>query len=689
MKYSVRQSDKITEKWAQAAAEGGTIPDNPAAGESRSYRVDAWTEVDGVGPVRISGIRASEMEDETRKAALRELDLPVTKALVYKDRDGNSSNVADFEILDVYDGWCTLDVTLVDGSSIKVHNMYFSEMNGDSLPYPPEFIVFDIETTGRSRTAEIAEIAAIKVVNGQVDASSEFSTTVYIDGQMPDAARDVNHITDEELENSPHMTSALTAFVEFIGPRPILVGHNIKTFDVPHIKRVAKACNIDFSYQKLIDTLELAKRAWPDEGHTMDELREALGIDNHNAHRALKDCYDELAVYIAALTELKEHPEKRKGAERGEDDASTGSPAKSQRGAAFTQKWVRRKAKDVTTNRTEFDTDHPVYGKGFVFSGESFAGHSYDECMQIVKDLGGVPQDNVKRATNYLVVGEGGGSGKTSKAIELREKGYDVKIITDDDFSQLVGWSASDTVEAEVLGDDNQEKDVESEDAPDMGNEQEQQQGDANGWILVSEPSKRDSGEVGDCVLYIEHTERKVKRDGTVNQPKRPSDGSVRETVASGWFEDDGGFPEFAGQPWYGLRERIGRVVVLDHWRPLSCRYLFDGLTNCKELELLNLDTSMCTDFHGMFRGCTSVRQLLDLDRLDTSKVMDYSYMFLNCLSLRAVSIAGWKVIDGASTDHMLSGCSAYVIASDEQDGLLDAIAPAALGKGIWHKTTW
>ena len=42
-----------------------------------------------------------------------------------------------------------------------------------------------------------------------------------------------------------------------------------------------------------------------------------------------------------------------------------------------------------------------------------------------------------------------------------------------------------------------------------------------------------------------------------------------------------------------------------------------------------------------MFRGCSSVTELFDLDRLDTSNVENTSYMFLNCLTLKAVSILG------------------------------------------------
>ena len=210
----------------------------------------------------------------------------------------------------------------------------------------------------------------------------------------------------------------------------------------------------------------------------------------------------------------------------------------------------------------------------------------------------------------------------------------------------------------------------------------------ANGWIIVEDPSKKDLLGQGDCVLYIESGERKtLKSTGEDNLPPRPSDGSVRKTVASGWFDDDLGFPEFAQQPWYALRERIGKVVTLDNsWCPASCRFLFDGLTNCEEFDLLNLDTSKSDSLCGMFRGCSSVKQLLDIDRFNTSLVTDSSYMFLNCLKLRAVSVSGWDTSHIENTEQMLAGCAAYVLADEEQLSFLNRITSTQARHGVWRK---
>lgn len=202
----------------------------------------------------------------------------------------------------------------------------------------------------------------------------------------------------------------------------------------------------------------------------------------------------------------------------------------------------------------------------------------------------------------------------------------------------------------------------------------------ANGW-LIARPAEDEEGRrlPGETVLYIEHTERRGS-----NLPKRPNDGSVRETVDAGWF--DVPMSGFGSQPWYQHRLDIDRVVVLDDWKPATCRYLFDGLQNCKSFDLLRLDTSESTSFEGMFRGCTSVRELFDLDRLDTTHVTSTSHMFLNCLSLRAVSISGWDTSGIKDVDYMLAGCSTYVLASEGQGDFLTRIARSG-DSGIWRRS--
>ena len=98
------------------------------------------------------------------------------------------------------------------------------------------YIVFDLETTGLSRSDEIIEIGALKVQDGEV--KDTFATLVRPRCPIQPAASMVNGITDSMVRNSPYIEEVLPEFFGFAGEL-LVIGHNIKTFDIPFIRRFA------------------------------------------------------------------------------------------------------------------------------------------------------------------------------------------------------------------------------------------------------------------------------------------------------------------------------------------------------------------------------------------------------------------------------------------------------------------
>lgn len=152
-----------------------------------------------------------------------------------------------------------------------------------------DYVVFDIETTGlHPESDQICEIAAIGVKDGLPQGL--FSTLVAIEGSMPEAAGRVNGITDDMLKGAPAIGDALDAFLDFIGEDAVLAGHNIASFDIPFVQAAAAKSGRVFIYPYVIDTLEVARELWPDlPSRSMDSLRDILGIERTDAHRALAD----------------------------------------------------------------------------------------------------------------------------------------------------------------------------------------------------------------------------------------------------------------------------------------------------------------------------------------------------------------------------------------------------------------
>jgi len=162
--------------------------------------------------------------------------------------------------------------------------------------YVPNYVVFDLETTGLSSGYDdIIEISAIRVRNGEIE--QEFSTLVNPGRLIPYQVSLVNHITDEMVEDAPNIETALSEFLSFIGD-DILVGHNIHSFDMKFICRDAERLFGETIGNDYVDTLYLARAYLPEmKKHSLSELSRHYGISTAGAHRALNDCRMNQQVY--------------------------------------------------------------------------------------------------------------------------------------------------------------------------------------------------------------------------------------------------------------------------------------------------------------------------------------------------------------------------------------------------------
>ena len=98
------------------------------------------------------------------------------------------------------------------------------------VTYVPDYVVFDLETTGTNfKKDQIVEISALRAENGVV--TEQFSTLVNPQCPIPYGVSQIHGITDEMVEDAPVLGDVLPQFFAFIKDR-VLVGHNIQSFDL-------------------------------------------------------------------------------------------------------------------------------------------------------------------------------------------------------------------------------------------------------------------------------------------------------------------------------------------------------------------------------------------------------------------------------------------------------------------------
>lgn len=306
------------------------------------------------------------------------------------------------------------------------------EEKGKSLIASPDsFIVLDIETTGYlPEWDHIIEVGAIKYDHGvEIARFSSLVQPPSVDGEYIDPyITELTGITNEMLASAPAIENILPELYDFLGSS-IIIGHNVN-FDINFLydnfeEVLEKPLSNDF-----IDTMRLSRNLHPEEKHhRLSDLCERYALDYSSAHRSIKDCELTFSCYNKLLSEI--------------NDTFDNFDSFLQSRIKHSSQGV--KAKDIHSEKTEFDITHPLYGKVCVFTG-TLEKLLRKEAMQLVANLGGINSDSVTKKTNYLILGNNdycktlkdGKSSKQKKAEKLKLEGNDIEILPETVFYELL-----------------------------------------------------------------------------------------------------------------------------------------------------------------------------------------------------------------------------------------------------------
>ncbi len=174
-----------------------------------------------------------------------------------------------------------------------------------------EYVIFDLETTSADpETAQIIELAAIKVQNGRETAC--FQRLV----RGPVVSSEVEQLTGISavmLEGGSDLETVLTGFLTWAESLPLL-GHNALKYDLPVLRRALGSVGRELGPRVVLDSLLLAPLAFAlndevPEVYSLESLHARLAGSAHDqSHRALADCRATLTVVNACLSRLHAMP---------------------------------------------------------------------------------------------------------------------------------------------------------------------------------------------------------------------------------------------------------------------------------------------------------------------------------------------------------------------------------------------
>ena len=165
-------------------------------------------------------------------------------------------------------------------------------------------IVFDTETTGfdADKGDRLVEIGAVELIN-HVPTGKVYHQYINPQREVPEDAFKVHGLSYEFLKDFPTFDQIVDEWLDFVGEDGILVAHNAK-FDITFCNFEQKALNKrEFTWDKVIDTLEIARNMFPGSRVNLDALCKRFNIDNSNRtkHGALLDAELLAEVYLQLI----------------------------------------------------------------------------------------------------------------------------------------------------------------------------------------------------------------------------------------------------------------------------------------------------------------------------------------------------------------------------------------------------
>ncbi|MBE7090356.1 MAG: hypothetical protein E7363_00335 [Clostridiales bacterium] len=160
------------------------------------------------------------------------------------------------------------------------------------------FVVFDLETTGTTPTADmITEIGAVRIVDGKI--TDLFSTFVNPERPIPTKIVELTGITDEMVADAPKFSEVVGDFYKYV-EGAIMVAHNAP-FDMSFMRFHGRNCEYMFD-NVVMDTLDFSREVLPHlANHKLNTVCAHFGIEFQH-HRA---CYDALATAEMFLELIK------------------------------------------------------------------------------------------------------------------------------------------------------------------------------------------------------------------------------------------------------------------------------------------------------------------------------------------------------------------------------------------------
>jgi DNA polymerase III epsilon subunit-like protein len=153
----------------------------------------------------------------------------------------------------------------------------------------PPLCFVDVETTGEAKGGPPSRVLQLALCRVEPDGKERwFDSLINPDRDSEWFAFQVHKITRRDTLRAPRFSSILGQVLPLL-EGALLVAHNGKTCDEPHLRRELALAGVSAPpWLGLVDTLHIARKLWP-KPHKLGDLAERFGLEAGAAHDAKGD----------------------------------------------------------------------------------------------------------------------------------------------------------------------------------------------------------------------------------------------------------------------------------------------------------------------------------------------------------------------------------------------------------------
>ena len=120
------------------------------------------------------------------------------------------------------------------------------------------------------------------------------------------------------------------------------------------------------------------------------------------------------------------------------------------------------------------------------------------------------------------------------------------------------------------------------------------------------------------------------------------------------WVNDI--FQIFCKKSCYMGNSNNNNIIIRFEEKLQNCKNMFKSLTNIKEINLSNLDTSKVNDMSYMFDGCTSLEKI-NFGKIKTNLVENMESLFHNCVKLESIDLSNFDTSSVINMQKLFTHC--------------------------------